>query len=105
MNKIVPFVVKKNFIHYRMHVLNSGVYTEMMPFGDNDTIVTFQEQEFASMPLGSVFVPFNPYRQWSFDEPSCYMVKMLYGNYYLTGDEETPLGVSRDTYDSVLAVV
>jgi hypothetical protein len=81
-------------------------YAENFPPVEQETFVEFKCVPYTDVPMGRVFVPCDEDRQYAFEEPSCFMLKMEYGNWYLTGDYEAPLSIDREnTWDMVLMVV
>lgn len=105
MRQIIPFYVRKDHIAWDMCIIDANRgYAEAMPPLQQDTMVHFRCMNYEELPVGRVFVPCDEDRKYAFHEPSCFLMKMRYGNWYLTGDSEQPLGIDRTEWDMVLAV-
>jgi len=107
MERLISFLVQPGFIKW--HTYSIDAFDGFMNFKpavvDELTHVTMKAVKYKDLSIGDVFVVIDPDGVYSCDEPSCFLMKQSIGQWYLTGDWETPLGIDYDKYDDVWLVI
>ena len=107
MNKITPFLVTKDTIRYKSFSINADNGCDEVE-DQNQGDVFFVKMvltHYSRVPYDRVFMPYDNDGVHNCDDPSCFLMKKVYSNWYLTGDSDTPLGFDNSVYDKVWMVV
>jgi hypothetical protein len=106
MRKLVPFLVNKHMIKYDVYSLDAwdGFMIGPNRVADDVFLVEFEKRKYGDVLVGEVFMVDDPDGVYACDEPSCFLLKQEFGDWYLTTDRDKPLGIDRGKYDDVWVV-
>ena len=106
MIKITPFLVTEHTIKYDVWSLDAydGICIGPNRLEQDRFIITMEKIKYQDMKDGSVFMVIDDDGAYSCEEPSCFLVKDEFCNWYLSQNNELPLGVDKGKYDYVWRV-
>lgn len=92
-------------VHNGYYICQDGFGASGLPANKADDevfVVKWRLVEYEEVKMGGVFVPFDIDGCYAWREPSNYLLKIVDNlHYYLTGNEDTPLGIDRGKYNKV----
>ena len=106
MIKIVPFMVTKHTIKYGVWSLDAydGIRIGPNRLDGDCFVVNMEKVKYGEMNNGSVFIVVDDDGSYSCEEPSSFLIKDEYCNWYLSQNEDLPLGVDKGVYEYVWVV-
>jgi hypothetical protein len=106
MKKLVPFLVTKYMIKYDVYSLDSydGFMIGPTRLRNDVFMVELEKRKHKDVREGEIFIVDDPDGMYACDEPSCFLLKREFGDWYLTMDKDKPLGIDKGSYDDVWVV-
>lgn len=104
--ELTPVNVRKDLIHCGRFAIDRHyglTESESETACDDVNMISLAKINYSGVYIGEVFIPDDPEIE-SFDEPSLFLMKMKHSNWYLTGNDECPVGIDNSVYDKVWIV-
>jgi hypothetical protein len=102
---IIPMIVERSMLQHGASRIDKWFgYTDVDASECDLCLQVFVPGEYEELPIGEVFFPWNDDGCYPKEEPSHYLIKMPRNNWYLTGDEERPLGIDKTQYEKIWRV-